>query len=128
MSAAEPGGKPMINRIGCEGKSPACPCATAATAPSARVKPKIAIRCMAVLPVLDALMPSEPLSPHLRTPTGSAKRSYRVSDNDVAPILKPERLARFSVVQSIAILTYVYTLGSCGRGRMVERNPSRYRR
>src|SRR5215813_3256122 len=54
MSAAEPGGKPMINRIGCEGKSPACPCATAATAPSAKVKPKVAIRCMAVLPVRGA--------------------------------------------------------------------------
>jgi len=30
-----------------------------------------------------------------------------VSDNDVAPILKPERLARFSGVQSKDILTYV---------------------
>src|SRR5262249_56975320 len=46
--------KAMISRSGCEGNAPAGPRATAAAAPSASVKAKIAIRCMAVLPVLGA--------------------------------------------------------------------------
>src|SRR5262245_32483206 len=49
-SAAEPGGKPTISRMGREGKSSAGACGAAATATSARVKPNTAMRCMAFFP------------------------------------------------------------------------------
>jgi hypothetical protein len=55
MSAAEPGGKPMIRWIGRDGKSPARPCGTAAIAVSANVSPNTAMRCTAILP-LDAAL------------------------------------------------------------------------
>src|SRR5439155_1557608 len=62
ISAAEPGGKPMIRRMGCEGKSPARPCGTSTTAVSARIKPKTAVRRMAVLPLLRLVMSDEPVA------------------------------------------------------------------
>src|SRR5689334_4803571 len=55
MSAAEPGGKPIINRSGCDGNSPARASGAAATAVSARVSVRIsahtARRCMARPPL-----------------------------------------------------------------------------
>src|SRR5262245_24427674 len=62
MSAAEPGGKPMIRWIGRDGKSPARPCGTAATAVSASVSPNTAMRCMAVLPLDAALFLNGPIA------------------------------------------------------------------
>src|SRR5262249_396116 len=53
ISAAEPGGKPMIRPMGRDGWLSAFACGTAATAVSTSVSAKTAMRCMAVLP-LDA--------------------------------------------------------------------------
>src|SRR5215813_3866178 len=59
MSAAEPGGKPMISRSGCDGNSPARATGETATAVSAKISVKISVRisahdarrCMALLPL-----------------------------------------------------------------------------
>src|SRR5262245_42690048 len=51
MSAAEPGGKPIISRIGRDGKS--CPCAAAVTAVNASGNANSIMRGMAVLPGLQ---------------------------------------------------------------------------
>src|SRR5207249_11441758 len=105
--AAEPGGNPMISRSGCDGKSPALPCATAA-APSARLKPKIAIRRMAVLTVLGASYLGAPPrynSPQFRWLERSGKTILSPSRCDVAHRPKTGALPLFLQCSMKDILT-----------------------
>src|SRR5439155_6368798 len=108
MSAAEPGGKPMISRSGCDGKSPARPCATAAAALSTRLRPKITIRRMAVLPVLGAFYlggPPQYNSPQFRWLERSGKTILSPSGCDVAHRPKAGALPLFLQCSMKDILT-----------------------
>src|SRR5438552_9272466 len=108
MSAAEPGGKPMISRSGCDGKSPARPCATATAALSTRLRPKITIRRMAVLPCLALLISARLPDITARNfvgLSGAAKPSYRPRDAMSLIAQKPRALPLFLQCSVKDILT-----------------------